>query len=208
MLGAVSAFSGSGQGLCVSNQYKEFTGGGYTGYRGAGSSALNSTQRIATYLKRNYSGSINKVQDYLEDGKFEKAIAKLEDIKKYAEEYAQEEGYEIDDDKMLTILNKAGANYENYADTKAKSSFATGLFNGIPLVGLFFNSNSKNEIKSKLNGEKVDLADKIKESAGKTLSSAAFGLALSLTPLGWAAIPLSIAAGFGQNAIKDWVNAQ
>lgn len=209
MLNSTSAFSPKGNGL-----YTGQVNGGYSGV-GLGSNSLfggsslggsRVTSKVASYLRTEYSSTIEKAQRYLAEGDFDKAMEKIESLRKQAQSYASENGYSIDTEQISTALNKAGANFDNYIDESSKGSFATGLFNGIPLAGLFFDSYSKNEIQAKVSNEDVRLVDKIKEGAGKVISGGLTGFIVSgCNPIGAVA---GIAIAFGQNSIKDWICAQ
>ena len=148
MLNSTSAFSPKGNGLYLGQNYGGYSGVGNTGslFGGYGTSS-RITSRVASYLRTEYANTIEKAQRNLANGEFDKAMSNIESLREHAKEYAAELGGTIDDEQISTALNKAGADFEGYVDENSKGSFATGLFNGIPLVGLFFESYSKNEIR-------------------------------------------------------------
>ena len=215
MLNSTSAFSSSGNGLYLGQNYGGYSGVGTSStgsiFGGYGSSRI--TSRVASYLRTEYANTIEKAQRNLANGEFDKAMSNIESLREHAKEYAAELGGTIDDEQVSTALNKAGADFENYVDENSKGSFATGLFNGIPLVGLFFDSYSKNEIQAKLGNDDVRLSDTLKESAGKVISGAGVGAAIGSVVAGpgfgtVAGAIVGTVVGFGQNMVKDWVNAQ
>ena len=59
-------------------------------------------------------------------------------------------------------------------------SFVTGLLEGIPLVGLFAQSNSDNEVMAKKSGSDVKFIDKLKEGTGAILPGVAMGAGIAL----------------------------
>ena len=213
MLNSTSAFSPKGNGLYLGQNYGGYSGIGNTGslFGGYGTSS-RITSRVASYLRTEYANTIEKAQRNLANGEFDKAMSNIESLREHAKEYAAELGGTIDDEQISTALNKAGADFEGYVDENSKGSFATGLFNGIPLVGLFFESYSKNEIQAKLGNDDVRLSDTLKESAGKVISGAGVGAAVgSVIAPGVGTLVGAIAGtalAFGQNMVKDWVNAQ
>lgn len=213
MLNSTSAFSPKGNGLYLGQNYGGYSGVGNTGslFGGYGTSS-RITSRVASYLRTEYANTIEKAQRNLANGEFDKAMSNIESLREHAKEYAAELGGTIDDEQISTALNKAGADFEGYVDENSKGSFATGLFNGIPLVGLFFESYSKNEIQAKLGNDDVRLSDTLKESAGKVISGAGVGAAVgSIIAPGVGTLIGAIAGtalAFGQNMVKDWVNAQ
>ncbi len=213
MLNSTSAFSPKGNGLYLGQNYGGYSGVGNTGslFGGYGTSS-RITSRVASYLRTEYANTIEKAQRNLANGEFDKAMSNIESLREHAKEYAAELGGTIDDEQISTALNKAGADFEGYVDENSKGSFATGLFNGIPLVGLFFESYSKNEIQAKLGNDDVRLSDTLKESAGKVISGAGVGAAVgSVIAPGVGTLVGAIAGtalAFGQNMVKDWVNAQ
>ena len=213
MLNSTSAFSLKGNGLYLGQNYGGYSGVGNTGslFGGYGTSS-RITSRVASYLRTEYANTIEKAQRNLANGEFDKAMSNIESLREHAKEYAAELGGTIDDEQISTALNKAGADFEGYVDENSKGSFATGLFNGIPLVGLFFESYSKNEIQAKLGNDDVRLSDTLKESAGKVISGAGVGAAVgSVIAPGVGTLVGAIAGtalAFGQNMVKDWVNAQ
>ena len=213
MLNSTSAFSPKGNGLYLGQNYGGYSGVGNTGslFGGYGTSS-RITSRVASYLRTEYANTIEKAQRNLANGEFDKAMSNIESLREHAKEYAAELGGTIDDEQISTALNKAGADFEGYVDENSKGSFATGLFNGIPLIGLFFESYSKNEIQAKLGNDDVRLSDTLKESAGKVISGAGVGAAVgSVIAPGVGTLVGAIAGtalAFGQNMVKDWVNAQ
>ena len=213
MLNSTSAFSPKGNGLYLGQNYGGYSGVGNTGSLFGGySTSSRITSRVASYLRTEYANTIEKAQRNLANGEFDKAMSNIESLREHAKEYAAELGGTIDDEQISTALNKAGADFEGYVDENSKGSFATGLFNGIPLVGLFFESYSKNEIQAKLGNDDVRLSDTLKESAGKVISGAGVGAAVgSVIAPGVGTLVGAIAGtalAFGQNMVKDWVNAQ
>lgn len=213
MLNSTSAFSPKGNGLYLGQNYGGYSGVGNTGslFGGYGTSS-RITSRVASYLRTEYANTIEKAQRNLANGEFDKAMSNIESLREHAKEYAAELGGTIDDEQISTALNKAGADFEGYVDENSKGSFATGLFNGIPLVGLFFESYSKNEIQAKLGNDDVRLSDTLKESAGKVISGAGVGAAVGSAIAPGVGTLIGAIAGtalaFGQNMVKDWVNAQ
>ncbi len=213
MLNSTSAFSPKGNGLYLGQNYGGYSGVGNTGslFGGYGTSS-RITSRVASYLRTEYANTIEKAQRNLANGEFDKAMSNIESLREHAKEYAAELGGTIDDEQISTALNKAGADFEGYVDENSKGSFATGLFNGIPLVGLFFESYSKNEIQAKLGNDDVRLSDTLKESAGKVISGAGVGAAVGSVIAPGVGTLIGAIAGtalaFGQNMVKDWVNAQ
>lgn len=213
MLNSTSAFSPKGNGLYLGQNYGGYSGVGNTSslFGGYGTSS-RITSRVASYLRTEYANTIEKAQRNLANGEFDKAMSNIESLREHAKEYAAELGGTIDDEQISTALNKAGADFEGYVDENSKGSFATGLFNGIPLVGLFFESYSKNEIQAKLGNDDVRLSDTLKESAGKVISGAGVGAAVGSVIAPGVGTLIGAIAGtalaFGQNMVKDWVNAQ
>ena len=213
MLNSTSAFSPKGNGLYLGQNYGGYSGVGNTGSLFGGySTSSRITSRVASYLRTEYANTIEKAQRNLANGEFDKAMSNIESLREHAKEYAAELGGTIDDEQISTALNKAGADFEGYVDENSKGSFATGLFNGIPLVGLFFESYSKNEIQAKLGNDDVRLSDTLKESAGKVISGAGVGAAVGSVIAPGVGTLIGAIAGtalaFGQNMVKDWVNAQ
>ena len=209
MLNSTSAFAPGGSGL-----YLGATGGGYTGsllsssYGGSSYGGSRVTTRVASYLRQEYSDTIQDAQRYLAEGDFNKAMQKIESLREHAKDYSADMGQSIDDEQISTALNRAGADFDNYIDENSKGAFATGLFNGIPLIGLFCDSYSKGEVQAKLNNDEVRMSDKIGEGIGKVISGGGTGAAIGAFagPIG-ALIGFGIgtALAFGQNAAKEWV---
>ncbi len=214
MLNGTSAFSPYGGGLYLGQNYGGYsgigTGGSIFGSGYGGSSRV--TSKVASYLRTEYSDTIEKAKRYLAQGDFDKAMDKIESLRDHASEFAVQCGQSADDEQISTILNKAGANFNSYVDENSRDSFMTGVLNGIPIVGLFFDTYSKQEIQAKLGNEDVRLVDNMKESSGKIISGAAtgaiagFAVGGPLTALAGAGIGVAIA--FGQNLIKEWVISQ
>lgn len=212
-LSSMSAFSPTGSGLYVGENAGGYTGVG-TGYSGSlfssSSTNANITSNVANATKRDCEALILKIKNHLANGEYNKAISEIETVKQKAQQKASEKyGVSLDDVQLQTVMYRLGISSTNYAyDEDSKGSFATGLFNGIPVVGLFFDSYSAAEKEAIMDGSEVSTADKIKEGLGKVVSGGAAGLALGScigNPVLGAAVGIALA--FAQNIVKDLICA-
>ena len=193
------------------NYYWSSYSGSYgSGSTGSTGSSVNEVNYAARYLKQNYASTIAEIKSDVRDGDYEDALRAIEELKGYVGDY----NGGLDDGQVATVLYKCGVNYSNY-ESDAAGSFATGLANGIPLIGLFNDAYSQEEIKAALNGRETKPVDVAKEVAGQTISGAASGAAVGAAvgtftcgPLLGTAIGAVVGAGVGilQNVIRDKVN--
>lgn len=185
------------------NYYWSSYSGSYgSGSTGSTGSSVNEVNYAARYLKQNYASTIAEIKSDVRDGDYEDALRAIEELKGYVGDY----NGGLDDGQVATVLYKCGVNYSNY-ESDAAGSFATGLANGIPIIGLLNSSYSQEEIKAALNGRKTKTKDFIKELAGQATSGAATGAAVGAV-LGHPLIGAGVGAlvAIVQNLAKDYIN--
>ena len=185
------------------NYYWSSYSGSYgSGSTGSTGSSVNEVNYAARYLKQNYASTIAEIKSDVRDGDYEDALRAIEELKGYGGDY----NGGLDDGQVATVLYKCGVNYSNY-ESDAAGSFATGLANGIPIIGLLNSSYSQEEIKAALSGRKTKTKDFIKELAGQATSGAATGAAVGAVlghPLAGAGVGAFVA--IVQNLAKDYIN--
>lgn len=179
------------------------TGGTSSRVRNASSTNLT---RVSRDLAAGYSQQMQLVQQYLANGDISQAMALYEQMSEDAKITAQNYGYSLTDSQISSAIdsaysNQTGETFTGAVANSGKSSFAAGILQGIPLVGLFANSYSSAEALSEVSGTETSWKEKAKEYGGSILSGAAAGFALSgFNPVG---AVVGGVVGLGQNLIKS-----
>lgn len=200
-----SAFAQGGNGLYLGSRY------GYSGssYSGSSYNRTMTAPNLASLINRNYAADIQRYYTALEDNDIAKAMEILKELRQEANMIATDRNATVDDGTIETALARCGVS-ESTACEYANGSFMTGLLNGIPLVGLLFNSYSKGEIQNAFEGRQTQAKYVIGESIGKTISGAATGamIGTAIAPGIGTAIGagIGVAVAFIQNKLKDAYN--
>ena len=192
-----------------------YTSGGY-GYGGAGRVASSQTyRRMGINSASGYSADFELIQKYMKNGQVDKAMKLYQSLFDDIQQSTSGYGYTMNDSEVQSVLKSA---YESATGTSMISSiekntdgaFVSGLFQGLPIVGLFACDTTEQEALATYANDKVSFKDKLKEYGGALLSGlgtgAAAGAAIGafggpIGAVGGAAIGAVI--GIGQTALKD-----
>lgn len=205
-----------GLGLNLGSYYGDGSMGG--GYSGSGYNQVVSASNIRS-MSRNtgagYEQQMHIIEKYIKHGEIDKALDKynsLFDEIKSTNTYGNKT---ITDSQVTTIMSNAyqnatGTEITDALDKKTSSPFASGLLQGIPIIGMFCQDTTSAEAYAKLDNDKVSAKDKAFEYAGAMSSAAATGAAIGTAVGGWAfgagtVIGAAIGAGVGfvQTFLKD-----
>ncbi len=181
----------------LGNAYSENSTNAYSNYDYSGSnysstgktSRTNSTtatkSKIAQTVKdvaQGYSSDLNIVEYYLRSGEIDSAM-KLKDsiFDDISDVLKSEYNFNVTDSQISSILDQAytsvnGQTTQATVEENASSSFMTGLKEGVPLLGLLANGNSKSESMARLAGTEVSSKEEWKEGIGAAVSGAASGV--------------------------------
>ncbi len=185
-----------------------YVGNGYSsgGYmRGCSTSAAghvaSSTKlnRIAKDVSAGYTADIEAIQQYLENGKVDKAIDLYNQLLNEISETADDYGYDLSEGQKASILTGAyryttGESFNGAMQQNTSSSFITGIKEGIPVVGWFVEGTSSDEALAKASGTKTEFKDKVIETAGAVASGVATGAAAGAV-IGWLGGPIGAVGG-------------
>ena len=149
------------------------------------SSKLNQLSRNAA---ANYSLQMETIQNYLEDGKVEKALELYEELFSDIKSTSTMGDITLNDSQIATIASNAyagntGSSIVESVKENTCGSFWTGFKQSIPIVGLFCNGTSEAEAMAQLTGTEVSAKDKALEFLGMAVGTVAF-LAISGPVLG------------------------
>ncbi len=161
------------------------------------------TQRVTQNFAATHSSDIRNVEKYLETGKIPEAMQIYQELLNEAQEqfgaYSySEDGLSYDSivDDAIAMKSQSGLRFSDMMTENKHSSVVTGLLQGIPVVGLMFDSFSNAEALAKTTGIKVRATDQLLELFGGVASGAATGAAAGAFGLfGIGLIPGAIAGG-------------
>lgn len=194
--------------------------GGTTSVSSSGSSVTRNASnvnltRVSRDLAAGYSQNIAIIEQYINGGDISKAMEIYNNMYDEAQVTANNYGYSLTDSQIASIIDSAysqqtGETFTSSVSTAGKGSFATGVLEGIPLVGLLANSYSNAEALSEVSGTETKWTEKFKEAAGAFTSGAATGAAIGSLPFfGGPGLGTAIGAvvggvvGFGQSLLKQ-----
>ena len=188
-----------------------YYGSGYGSYSGKRVASSTNIGRVAKDIASGYSSDFEIINTYFKQGKTDKALALYDSLFDDVQSSTTNYGYTLTDSQVESILNSAyqnatGSTLLTTVDKTTSSAFATGLAEGIPLIGLFVNGTSRAEATAKLAGQSTDLKDKFVEGLGAVISNAgtyaAAGAAICGLPSGGiGAVPGAIIGGLAGAAV-------
>lgn len=182
-------------GTCLGNGYETFSSSYGSSSMGSGNTNATSVTgnrvasstnltRVSKDIAQGYNQDIEVISLYLQQGNVDEALSLykelFDDVKMTAENY----GYELSDGQISSIVNQAfqsqtGMSFTSAMNENTSSSFATGLKNGIPIIGWFFTQHDSDaDALAKLTGTKPPAKATAAECAGGVLSGAACGAAV------------------------------
>lgn len=152
---------------------------------------------------------IEIIKTFTEKGDKSSALREYNSVVKDAYNLLNQEEYKYSRDQvrnmisdLYAIISDDGEDFTINITKNAKSPFVTGLIEGIPIVGLFCNGESDQEIASQSKGSELDTKYKVIETLGSVTSNmasaAAIGAGIGLIggPAG-AAVGAAVGAGVG-----------
>ena len=171
-------------GTVSGNGYQSIYGSG-AGYAGQAASSTNIN--MVTYnLGTIYGPTIDKMNDYLKEGDIDQALQVYQELFEDAQIEADKYGYELSELEKQNAVSSAFEKRTNIRindqiNAQCKSSFKTGLIEGIPIVGWFFGSaNSKDDARAATSGKNASPLKTGEEILGASVSSAASIIGLGL----------------------------
>lgn len=126
-------------------------------------------------IKEYLSQDIEIMHKYIQEKKSDSAMELRDEAIKSICKFASASGYVLDEKQASSLLNEAfkdltESSLVELISENIQGSFITGLLEGIPLVGLMFNSTSKDEALSEISGIKPK-----KINAGEILGAMSSG---------------------------------
>ncbi len=174
------------------------------------------TERVTKNFAATHSSDISNIEKYLQAGKIPEAMEIYEELLTEAQEqfgaysYSDEGlSYESIVDDAFALKSNTNLRFSDLITEDKHKPVVTGLLQGIPLVGLFFDSYSDAEALAKVSGIETRFTDKLAELFGGAASGAAAGAAYGLFTGGALSIPLALGGallGAGQVIVKGILN--
>lgn len=176
--------AGLATGLTTGSYY----GSGYNNYSSYGNRTASGAniKRISRDLSQGYGQNIDIMYDYFQEGNTNEALKMYKELFDEAQQTAEGYGYELTDSQIRSTINTAfqnrtGSTLTSEASNSGRSSFVTGLLEGIPLAGwLFADPNSSADARATIDGKEApSFSEKAKEVLGASVTSAVAMLGLS-----------------------------
>ena len=203
--GSITLNTGSLSGNGYQSIYSSRGDGVASGSRVPSTMNINIVTRDLANL---YGADIDKMNDYFNEGDIDQALQLYQELFEDAQLAADKYGYELSELEKQNVVSSAFEKRTNIRlneqiNNQAKSSFMTGLIEGIPLAGwLFANANSKDDARAATSGRDASPLKTAEEIAGASVSSAAGIIGLGLAKGAIVSAPGVVGTIFGATGIK------